>query len=85
MKGHLIGNVNQKNFRFSKEDTSNIINWLKENVEVGIVEYEGEFDTKENELIEEYTPLLNIDKNPLKLQELIDDRKKCRNIAIGIE
>ena len=85
MKGHLIGKANQKNFKFSKEDSSNIISWLKENVEVSIVEYEGEFDTKENELIKEYAPLLNIDKNPSKLQELIDDRKKCRNIAIGIE
>lgn len=85
MKGHLIGKANQNNFKFSIEDTSKIICWLKENVEVSIVEYEGEFDAKENELIKEYTPLLNIDKNPSKLQELIYDRKKCRNIAIGIE
>ena len=85
IKGHLIGKANQNNFKFLKEDTSKIIIWLKENVEVSIVEYEGEFDTKENELIKEYAPLLNIDKNPSKLQELIDDRKKCRNIAIGIE
>lgn len=85
MKGHLIGKANQDNFKFSKEDTNKIISWLKENVEISIVEYEGNFDLIEGELISKYAPLLNIDKNPLKLQELIDDRKRCKNIAVGLD
>ena len=85
MKGHLIGKANQDNFKFSEEDTSKIISWLKENIEVSIVEYEGNFDLIEGKLISKYTPLLNIDKNPSKLQELIDDRKRCKNIAIGLD
>lgn len=85
MKGHLIGKANQDNFKFSKEDTNKIISWLKENVEISIVEYEGNFDLIEGELISKYAPLLNIDKNPLKLQELIDDRKRSKNIAIGLD
>ena len=85
IKGHLIGKANQDNFRFSKEDTNKIISWLKENVEISIVEYEGNFDLTEGELISKYAPLLNIDKNLLKLQELIDDRKRCKNIAIGLD
>ncbi|WP_312907034.1 GIY-YIG nuclease family protein [Tissierella praeacuta] len=85
IKGHLIGKSNQDNFKFSKEDTSKIISWLKENVEISIVEYEGNFDLIEGELISKYTPLLNIDKNPSKLQELINDRKRCKNIAIGLD
>ena len=47
--------------------------------------YEGNFDLIEGELISRYTPLLNINKNPSKLQQLIDDRKRCKNIAIGLD
>ncbi|SHE60684.1 hypothetical protein SAMN02745784_01221 [Tissierella praeacuta DSM 18095] len=85
MKGHLIGKVNQNNFKFSKSDTKEITNWLKENIEVSIVAYEGNFNLIEGKLIEKYTPLLNIDKNPLKLEELISDRKRCKDIARGME
>lgn len=85
MKGHLIGKVNQHNFKFSKSDTKKIVNWLKENTEVSIVAYEGNFNLIEGKLIEKYTPLLNIDKNPLKLEELISDRKRCKDIARGME
>lgn len=84
-KGHLIGKVNQNNFKFSKSDTKEIANWLKENTEVSMVAYEGNFNLIEGKLIGKYTPLLNIDKNPLKLKELIDDRKRCKDIAVGIE
>lgn len=85
MKGHLIGKVNQNNFKFSKSDTKEIANWLRENIEVSIVAYEGNFNLIEGKLIEKYTPLLNIDKNPLKLEELISDRKRCKDIARGME
>lgn len=84
MKGHLIGKINQNNFKFCKSDTKEIVNWLKENTEVSVIVYEGNFNLIEGKLIEKYTPLLNIDKNPLKLEELINDRKRCKDIARGI-
>ncbi len=85
IKGHLIGRVNQNNFKFSKNDTEEIINWLEENTEVSIVAFEGKLDLMEGKLIEKHTPLLNINKNPLRLEELINDRNRCKKIAIGIE
>lgn len=85
IKGHLIGRVNQNNFKFSKNDTEEIINWLEKNTEVSIVAFEGKFDLIEGKLIEKHTPLLNINKNPLRLRELIDDRKRCKDIARGIK
>lgn len=84
IKGHLIGKINQNNFKFCKSDTKEIANWLKENTEVSIVAYEGNFNLIEGKLIEKYTPLLNIAKNPLKLVELINDRKRCKDMARGI-
>ena len=84
IKGHLIGKVNKDNFKFSKSDTEEIINWLKENIEVNIVAYDDNFDLIEGILIEKYNPLLNINKNPLKLKELAEDRKKCKDIAGGV-
>ena len=80
IKGHLKGKVNQNNFKFSQKDKSEITNWLRENVELSIVKYNGNFNI-ENELIKKYCPLLNDTHNPLKLQELIDDKAKCRKIA----
>jgi len=79
-KGHLKGKSNQNNFKFSKTDKKEIINWLKNNVELSIVKFEGDFSI-ESELIKKYCPLLNDTHNPMKLQELKDDKDKCRKIA----
>ncbi len=38
----------------------------------------------EKDFIQKYTPLLNDTHNPLKLQELKDDKAKCREIARGL-
>jgi hypothetical protein len=80
MKGHLKGNSNQNNFKFSKTNTTKIIEWLKRNVELSISSYEGNFDI-EKDLIKKYCPLFNYTHNPLKLQELREDKAKCRKIA----
>ncbi len=79
-KGHLKGKANQNNFKFSTIDKSEIIEWLKKNVELSIVKYKGDFNI-ESELIGKYCPLLNDTHNPMKLQELKDDKDKCRRIA----
>jgi len=80
--GHLNGKSNQKNYKFSPKDTGKIIMWLRQNIEVCIVELSGNFGI-ENDLIAKYTPILNHTGNPNKCQELIEDRAKCRRIAIG--
>lgn len=80
--GHLKGMSNQKNYKFSAEDTNDIINWLKENTEVCIVAHEGDFKV-ENNFIKKYAPILNHTHNPRKCIELIEDRARCRKIAIG--
>jgi len=82
MKGHLKGKSNQKNFRFSKDDTAEIVKWLKANVEISIAKHESSFEI-EHEFIRKYCPLLNDTHNPLRLQELIDDKAECRKIARG--
>ena len=81
MRGHLAGKVNQNNFKFSKSDTEKIIDWLRRNIEVSIVAYDDNFNSIEGMLIKKYTPLLNVSKNPLKLKELVEDRKRCKKIA----
>lgn len=80
IKGHLKGKSNQNNFKFSTDDKSEIIEWLRDNVELSIAKYTGDFDI-ESELIGKYYPLLNDTHNPMKLQELKNDKDKCRKIA----
>lgn len=82
IKGHLKGRSNQNNYKFSAPDTSEIVKWLISNVEISIVEYSGSFEI-EKEFIKKYCPLLNDTHNPMKLQELKDDKDKCRRIARG--
>ena len=80
IRGHLKGKSNQNNFKFSKSDKEKIIEWLKNNVELSVVNYYGNFNI-ESELIEKYCPLLNDTHNPMKLKELKEDKDKCRKIA----
>lgn len=79
-KGYSKRKSNQNNFEFSESDKNEIIEWLRNNIELSIVKFEGNFCV-ENELIEKYCPLLNDTHNPMKLQELKDDKDKCRKIA----
>lgn len=82
IKGHLKGHSNQNNYKFSLTDTLEIVKWLVSNVEISIVEYNGSFEI-EKVIIQKYCPLLNDTHNPMKLQELKDDKDKCRKIARG--
>ncbi|KGN75654.1 hypothetical protein HQ47_01590 [Porphyromonas macacae] len=82
IEGHLKGHLNQNNYKFSVSDTAKIVEWLISNIEISIVEYNGNFEI-EKKFIEKYCPLLNDDHNPMKLQELKDDKDKCRKIARG--
>ena len=80
IKGHLKGKLNQNNFKFSIDNKCEIIEWLRNNVELSIAKYSGDFNV-ESELIGKYCPLLNDTHNPMKLQELKDDKDRCRKIA----
>jgi hypothetical protein len=82
IKGHLKDHSNQNNYKFSTTDTAEIVKWLKSNVEISIVEYNGSFEI-EKDFIKKYCPFLNDTHNPMKLQELKDDKDKCRKIARG--
>jgi hypothetical protein len=79
IKGHLKNKCNKYNYKFSKEDTKKITEWLLENIEICILNTD-EFHL-EKDLINKYRPLLNQSHNPFKLKELEKDRKKCIEIA----
>jgi hypothetical protein len=80
IKGHLKGKANQNNFKFSPDAKSEIIQWLRNNIELSIAKHSGDFKI-ESELIGKYCPLLNDTHNPMKLQELKEDKDRCRKIA----
>lgn len=82
IKGHLKHHSNQNNYKFSTTDTAEIVAWLISNVEISIVENTGSFEI-EKDFIKKYCPLLNDTHNPMRLQELKDDKDKCRKIARG--
>lgn len=77
---HLKGKSNQNNYKFSKSVTQEIIDWLKDNVEVGLVNHKGDFRI-EKKIIERYSPILNIQYNPNPCIQLKSDRDNCRRIA----
>lgn len=79
--GSLRGRTNIKNYKFSKEDNIKIINWINQNLMVSWVEYNENISIIEENLINKYTPLLNIKHNPLALKLLSDLRAECVIIA----
>jgi hypothetical protein len=80
-RGSLITKSNKHNYKFSKEDCNMVINWINENLIVNWVKYSGNFESIETALIEKYQPLLNIAKNPSRLQLLSELRADCVRIA----
>lgn len=82
VKGSLVGQSNQNNYRFSPEDNKKIIQWINSNLEVSWVSYSDDFSIEEK-LIKKYCPLLNGTHNPLSLSELREDKDKCRVAARG--
>lgn len=80
-KGSLKDKANKKNYKFSRSDKMNIIEWINNNLVVNWIEFNGNLEEIETKLIQKYLPLLNIDKNPIKLKELADLRALCVKIA----
>ena len=81
-KGSLIGYANQKNYKFSPEDTNAIIKWMKLSLVVNWIQLTPSLilDT-EKELIVKYAPMMNTTHNPHKNKELAAARKRCREYA----
>lgn len=79
-RGSLRDRGNQNNYKFSKADRDEIVNWINQNLEVSWIVFEGPF-LFEKYLIEDYSPLLNIDYNPNRLEMLVSDRDRCRQFA----
>ncbi len=80
-KGSLTTKANKRNYKFSPTDEQKIIKWINNNLQVNWIEFSGDFEILEIELITKYRPLINLAKNPLALQLLSDLRKECVQIA----
>lgn len=80
-KGSLTTKANKRNYKFSPTDQQKIIKWINDNLHVNWVDFSGDFETLETELINKHRPLINIAKNPSALKELSDMRKMCIQIA----
>ena len=81
VKGSLQTKKNKRNYKFPISAEQEIITWINNNLIVNWVEFDGDFESIETELIQKYLPLFNIAKNPSKLKLLIDMRAECVRIA----
>ncbi|MDE3234503.1 MAG: hypothetical protein KGO81_01020 [Bacteroidota bacterium] len=81
LKGSLITKANKRNYKFSPTDEQKIIKWINDNLKVNWVDFNGDLESLETELITKYRPLINLAKNPSALQLLSDLRKECVQIA----
>lgn len=83
-KGSLVGKSNQRNYKFSKSDEAKIIKWLDENLLINWLPFEGDSSEAEAWLIKKYKPILNIAKNPFKMQEMQALRAWCVKVATDV-
>ncbi len=80
-KGSLKTKANKKNYKFKSSIEIKIIEWINSNLTVNWVTTDADLNNIESDLISKYTPLLNITKNPLALEELRELRALCVQIA----
>lgn len=79
--GSLIGKANSRNYKFSPEDISKIINWINSNLIINWTEATVVYEQLEEALIKKHLPLFNLSKNPKALVELAKLRSECVKIA----
>lgn len=79
----LRGLSNQTNYRFTRPDEQAIIAWLDRHAEVGWLYPVLDLAAAEQALIAGLGPLLNIQKTPAAVTEVIAAREKCRTVARG--
>ncbi|MDN3725121.1 hypothetical protein QRD02_12060 [Aequorivita sp. SDUM287046] len=80
--GSLIGKANQKNYRFSYKDQSEIIEWIETNLTVNWITIDNNLKLIESTIIENNRPFLNTTYNPSAIEELTLLRRECRKIAL---
>lgn len=81
--GSLKERENKRNYKFSEHDSAEIIGWIEDNLEVNFVAHSDNLEEMERFLISQNLPLLNLDKNPAKLDELVRLRRRCEAVANG--
>lgn len=81
--GSLMEYKNKRNYKFSVQNSAEIIRWIEDNLEINFITYSDNLEQIESTLITKYLPLLNLNKNPLVLSELVELRRKCEAIANG--
>lgn len=81
--GSLKECKNKRNYKFSKHDSAGIIGWIENNLVVNFIAHSDNLEEIERSLIAQNLPLLNLDKNPIRLQELESLRRKCVVVANG--
>lgn len=74
---------NTRNYKFSAADNQKIVDWMSKHLLVSFISVSGDIKNDETRLINEYKPIINIDKNPYKMNKLERLREKCREIAWG--
>lgn len=79
--GSLIDKANKRNFKFSKTDEQEIINWINSNLIFNYIEINTDYESVESQLIKVHKPLINIAKNPFAIKELSTLRNECVIIA----
>lgn len=80
IKGSMYGK-NTRNYKFSKEDTSKIRLWMTDNLLINTRILRDHIEDVESALIREYKPIINISKNPYKMEILSELRDECVRIA----
>lgn len=80
IKGSMYGK-NTRNYKFSKEDTSKIRLWMTDNLLINTRILRDNIEDVESALIREYKPIINISKNPYKMEILSELRDECVRIA----
>lgn len=79
--GSLINKTNKQNFRFTSADQHTIIEWIQKSLLINWVLQNEDLKSLETKLISTYRPLVNMNKNPNRIQHISELRAKCRIIA----
>ncbi|MDE7091155.1 MAG: hypothetical protein K2O53_05460 [Bacteroidales bacterium] len=81
-KGSLSGKSNQFNYKFSSTDNTQIIKWIQDNLLINFVVCPSDkLNAIEKSIIQETTPIVNIQDNPRPFELLRKLREECRKIA----
>lgn len=83
IKGSLYGKESN-NYKFNKEDTETIRNWIKEHLLVNFIIINEKLEDTEKILIKDHKPIINIKNNPYKMGEVSALRSECIKIAKDI-